>query len=862
MIPNLQFNKAKHSKGHLILFFIVFCFLSKTSLQAQNLYPNLDFSQGNFVNWSATSGPQTGSGGTRNFTGTAVATPSALFSIITPGTQPKDPNACYNISKVPAGKNYSIRVGPLSPGGYGNPLGYRLSYTLTVSAARPIIIYQFAFIQEFDHGSAGGDPYGFGGGTGGSGPGNNAQMAVSTLDAGGNPVGGVCGNYRLYPGVATNVSWFKWSHCGDVSNTPWITDVIDLTAYIGQTLTLQFTTMDCYTGHHMAYSYISPASATRDTVTYYCPGGSAKMVAPAGFKTYSWQEVSGSFNQVKQNAAIIGQDIADVNALTVNNPIAGTQYECTFTSYNGCSGKITYELKPDSIHSKFASVLATTACQKQDFTDLSSVSLPARSSVSQWKWSFDDPASGASNVSSLQNPAHRFSNTGTYLVKLVVTSSTGCKDSITTPVSIIKQENADFNFTAGTCQKDAVLFTDASTGAIASRQWDFGDASPSSSDIAPSHAYSSAGNFTVNLKITSPLGCESNQVKQVTIHPKPVAQFSIPASVCLVDKLVPIDQSTIPSPGSIQSWTWDFGDGSAVSTTKQASHLYNTTGNYSVSLAITSSNGCKDTVQKPVKAATIPTVSFTLDKNSGCIPLCFTANSSTSIGEGFIQSFQWKADNVIIGTVEQLSWCANNSGTKNISLFITSDLGCTASFSRTINAHPKPRAEFTPLPAIATLENPTISFNIESTDASHYQWNFGDNHSLAETGTTVSHTYAYSGTYKVTLTASNSYGCEETEYRTVLIDSIYTVRIPNAFSPNGDGIHDLFEVGNIRFFPEAVLEVFNQWGEMVFKSDPGYGNPWDGTRNGKVLPVSSYYYVLHLNKGNQKSESGYITIVR
>lgn len=72
------------------------------------------------------------------------------------------------------------------------------------------------------------------------------------------------------------------------------------------------------------------------------------------------------------------------------------------------------------------------------------------------------------------------------------------------------------------------------------------------------------------------------------------------------------------------------------------------------------------------------------------------------------------------------------------------------------------------------------------------------------------------------------------------------VGIPNTFTPNGDGINDLWRIAGISQFPNAQVTVFDRWGQIVFK-DIGYAQPWDGTNNGRKLPTATYYYVIELN---------------
>ncbi len=85
--------------------------------------------------------------------------------------------------------------------------------------------------------------------------------------------------------------------------------------------------------------------------------------------------------------------------------------------------------------------------------------------------------------------------------------------------------------------------------------------------------------------------------------------------------------------------------------------------------------------------------------------------------------------------------------------------------------------------------------------------------------------------------------------------------VPEGFSPNGDGINDLFVIKEIADFPKGVLKVFNRWGGLVFES-ADYQNNWDGTYNGEALPNGTYFYVLDLGLNAEEPQKGYIYINR
>ena len=113
--------------------------------------------------------------------------------------------------------------------------------------------------------------------------------------------------------------------------------------------------------------------------------------------------------------------------------------------------------------------------------------------------------------------------------------------------------------------------------------------------------------------------------------------------------------------------------------------------------------------------------------------------------------------------------------------------------------------------------------------------------------------------YQVMVT--NTLGCVSSD--TIEIEVIKELEISSGFSPNGDGDNDYWELDFVNKYPSTMVEVYNRWGDLVFRSDPGYLYPWDGTFNAKDLPIGTYYYVIDLKDGDfPESISGPITIVR
>ena len=86
--------------------------------------------------------------------------------------------------------------------------------------------------------------------------------------------------------------------------------------------------------------------------------------------------------------------------------------------------------------------------------------------------------------------------------------------------------------------------------------------------------------------------------------------------------------------------------------------------------------------------------------------------------------------------------------------------------------------------------------------------------------------------------------------------------ITNTFTPNGDDVHDKWEIKNIDLFPDTEISIFNRTGTLIYHCTGGYANDWDGTYRGKELPMDTYYYIIDFKAEGMKPIKGTVTIVR
>lgn len=391
--------------------------------------------------------------------------------------------------------------------------------------------------------------------------------------------------------------------------------------------------------------------------------------------------------------------------------------------------------------------------------------------ANSYYWDF-----GNGNTSTLQNPTTVYLNSGFYTVTLVaINTITGQRDTFVAQnyIHAVPAPNTTFTASplAACINNHTISFTNNTTGAI-SYIWDFGDGN-SSTALNPTHIYSNAGTYTVKLIATNGFGCSTIQTRTnyITIHPKPSVNFN--ASFTSSCNANDVFQFTAAGTG-IVSWQWNFGDGNT-STQQNPSHVYGSTGSYTVTLIATNNNGCKDTIVKPsyinIGNSLVP--SFTATNLTGC-------NTLTTVFTALVQnanSWLWDfGDGSPVSTLSNPSHTYNAPGNYTVTLTVTTSNGCngTASYPNAIIVDPLPVANFT-----VTQPNPcnyfTFQFNNNSTNANSYVWNFGDG--TTSTLTNPQHTYAAAGSYHVTLTAYSPNGCTAT--KTINNAVVIPVRVPN-----------------------------------------------------------------------------------
>ncbi|MCW3463349.1 DUF7948 domain-containing protein [Chitinophaga nivalis] len=418
------------------------------------------------------------------------------------------------------------------------------------------------------------------------------------------------------------------------------------------------------------------------------------------------------------------------------------------------------------------------------------------------------------------------------------------------------------------CVPDTVTFVDTTRLPAERWEWDFGDGSPIvvGRDTVK-HVYTKVGTFTVKLTKYDAASCNGNDVAYTEVKlgtNKATLSFTGARQLpCEALTYIFENNSEPRSQFTDKSFIFDLGDGTPPQTVGPSKfpykHSFKTAGIYNVSLTLVDENFCNapQTETIPLRVAVNVTALFNMP-DTVCVGTELKMDNVTLGGEKFFWTF---GDDGSTSTDPYPLHTFNKVGTFDIKLVVHDLNTCNKKDSITkkitVAALPKVDFDFTPEKPV---ENTPITFFNRSEGAVAHLWNFGDGDTTSVAN--PQHQYLRSGNYNVCLTSTNKEGCTETACKPVSAIVVPLFDVPSAFSPNNDGINDVFYVkcfGVTRF----NLKVFNRWGQLVFESsDSRIG--WDGRFNGAVQAMDAYAYVVNMEftDGTKANRSGSVTLLR
>ena len=538
---------------------------------------------------------------------------------------------------------------------------------------------------------------------------------------------------------------------------------------------------------------------------------------------------------------------------------------------------------------KAAFITSALHCVDTDiiFTDISST---PDGQLVRWEWNFDD---GRNIVTKNTNAPEtiRYASSGVKQVSLTVINNYGCRSLpfALAPDFVIHPLPEPGFILPEVCLNDAAAqFIDTSkvpgssiTGAT--YKWDFNVGTPpvipapdrlTATEKNPIVKYNRAAHYNVSLEVRSKEGCTANKTTVFTVNGAvPKADFDIqsPQNLCSNKDIILINRSTV-----------DFGDVTRIEITwdilnnpndvevdedprpdKIYTHRYpqtiNGTATYTIRMkAYSGGNSCVHEKTTIINVYSAPESLFDVNPANACYndPVLFFDRSKSPTTSP-LTGWYWDLGKNDIRTNQNPVKRFQDSGRQIIRLAVTNDKGCVSDTAyREIEIFPNPLLEMgkksvTVMENTGTILSPLWVYgkNLQ------FSWTPVSYLGSISTITTVS-TPLDDITYKLTVKGVGD--CKASD--TIQVILLKTPVIPNIFSPNGDGIHDLWDIKYLDRYPSATIDVFNRYGQAVYRSS-GYSKAWDGKMNGKVLPIGTYYYIVNPKNGRPLM-SGAITIIK
>jgi gliding motility-associated-like protein len=533
-----------------------------------------------------------------------------------------------------------------------------------------------------------------------------------------------------------------------------------------------------------------------------------------------------------------------------------------------------------------------------------------------FQWNFGDPGSGTLNQSTSPAPVHTFPGPGVYQVSLTVSGPCNAPSTVILPVTVpevtltvqdpsctgndgtitavVAGAPAGVQYTwtpagpsgpvnsglppggysvlvhgPGLCavQVSAQLVEQASTLVLQATSSDVacaggadGSAQVAASGSVGTLAYSwspggattavvsglAAGSYSVT--VTDATNCPATAAV-VVAEPAPLELLAAsPIPLCAGSSVVLQPQAT----GGVAPYSFTFlPEGPLVSPDITTDHL----------VSVVDANGC--TAAPQVFTVLVdgppPPVVVVVDPQ-GCEPHCPMITSS---GSG---TFTWDTGNGTVVTSEGLLTPCLPAGTYAISVTVTDAQGCsnTGQAAVPVVALPTPSASFIVTPSVATMADPTFTFHSNSSGASVQLWSFGDAAGTTADGPVATMRYPAVDCHTVLLSVMNEEGCADEASAEVCVEEEFAVYAPNAFTPDADGINDVFRIFTSVRSPRLYeLLIHDRWGHALHVSTD-HQSGWDGRTRGSDLPDGVYVWTLRIrdSAGELRELRGHVTLLR
>ncbi|MEO7983361.1 MAG: PKD domain-containing protein [Bacteroidota bacterium] len=624
----------------------------------------------------------------------------------------------------------------------------------------------------------------------------------------------------------------------------WTPITINLSAYIGRTIQLEFITSDCTFQAHFGYAYVDVNTNCNGAIsgTTICQGNTAiTLTAPYGFESYQWFSDNSFLLPLGTSQTLPLDPAPAVGTIfpVIVNPYAG--FGCRDTLYATISGS------SNPVSNAGPDISGCTPPQVQiggssspgytyTWTPSSQVSNPIISNPMAW--------------SIPPNPAQFILKTTDIL--------TGCSSNDTMILANTVVDTAiHINGNLAFCNGNASVVLSVNPASSPVQWYNSNIAIPGATSIS----YQPLVQGSYSAQVTQN-GCTLTSSGHVlTDHPLPQASFSANTdTLCVTNNSFVFTNTSTVADNSVMTADWRFSDGASLQTT-DATKTFSAAGNYDAELVVTTAFGCKDTVSSVVYVLLNGVPDFSWD--SICInrPVLFK-NKSNENGSA-LSRYNWNFNNGDPGSSlkNPLPVTFPTAGSIDVTLEIT-NLGCETdprSITKKVLAHSAPAGiSYSP---ITVPQGSSRFIHARNVTGGIYTWQ--PQLQLSSYSRQYTEFFATGDDVKYLINFTDNHNCAATDTLLVQVLKKPGFYLPTAFTPNGDGLNDIVKPYLVGMKSLKSFSVFNRWGNRVFYSTTE-GEGWNGKYNNLDQAAGVYIWILEFIDNNDKKiiEKGTLTVIR
>jgi gliding motility-associated-like protein len=668
--------------------------------------------------------------------------------------------------------------------------------------------------------------------------------------------GNVCtgGTFTLSAVGGTNSATFSWSGPNGFTSNQQNPVINNASISASGVYTVLLTTTNNLTcSATTTLQVVSPGTITIFSADTICPYLNFTLSASNNSTlnvNYNWSGPNG-FTSNQQNPVINNVQTSHSGVYSVTTTVTSGTLQCSTTTSSSLYVVPIYtpNVTPSS-----------TICVGDNITFTASAN-----SATSYSWA--GPNSFTANTQNINISNAQSNQSGTYTVTAIFTSgNTSCSTYTTTDLSVLPKINFTLSPIPNVCPGEAIVINGPAGASSYTWTNPYGQVVSTNQNLnIPNANFGMSGVYTLSVQPNG--GCVSSNSINVTVL-TPISFSVTPPDITLCKGDSANVYALCIGGSGVYNYQWYPYTGLYFPAGFANIVKPNQTTYYTI---IANDVACPQqtiTANFWVNVLPLPTPNFVYDNIKGCRPLCVKLWSNAQPAS--INTI-WDFGYNLYANGDSVRYCFEKPGVYPVKVFLVDSNGCknTVQAPFSIEVYPRPEPAIYYSPSVATLLHNEIEFTATYNNGpiTYWHWDFGDIMTNTDTANTKNavYTYTYVGNFPVMLIATNIYGCTDTTYRIVPVTEEFTMYIPDAFTPNGDGLNDVFNVKGAGFLEEGFeMRIYDRWGELIFKTNNVYEG-WNGKVKGVDAKSDVYIYKIrcYTTVQNIKKEFvGHVTLYR